>query len=251
MSSTIRPAPAGKLTVVEESTEFKGTLTSSCPVDVRGRVEGEINTPALTVSASGAVHGRAKVGAVRSQGEISGEFEAESIELAGVVKDNTVIRARTLDVKLASSRGKLQIIFGECELAVGDAPTESDHLVEAAALALAAVPAEMVAAAPAEIVAAVPAEIVAAMPAEMAAAVPTEMALAPAPATEAAPEANGIVTAEAPLPALPAAETKAEGEEEELEVDGNGGKRKRKRKNGQEEARTGWSHPPSQPPPAS
>jgi cytoskeletal protein CcmA (bactofilin family) len=243
MSSTIRPAPAGKLTVVEEGTEFKGTLTSSCPVDVRGRVEGEINTPALTVSASGAVHGRAKVGAVRSQGEISGEFEAESIELAGVVKDNTVIRARTLDVKLASSRGKLQIIFGECELAVGDAPTESDHLVEAAALALAAAPAELALAAPAEMAAAAAVEMPVAMPAEMVA--------APAPATEAAPEASGVVTAEAPMPAMPAAEAKAEGEEEELEADGSGGKRKRKRKNGQEEARTGWSHPPSQPPPAS
>ncbi len=237
MSNTIRPAPAGKLTVVEEGTEFKGTLTSSCPVDVRGRVEGEINTPALTVSASGAVHGRAKVGAVRSQGEISGEFEAESIELAGVVKDNTVIRARTLDVKLASSRGKLQIIFGECELAVGDAPTEADHVVE---------PAQV------ELVAAVPAEMVAAAPAEMVAALPVELVAAPPVAPEAAPEASGVVAAEAPVPAPPAAEAKAtEGEEEELEADGNGGKRKRKRKNGQEEARSGWSHPPSQPPPAS
>jgi cytoskeletal protein CcmA (bactofilin family) len=224
MSNSFRPPP-GKLTVVEEGTDFKGTLTSSCPVDVRGRVEGEINTPSLTVSASGAVHGRVKVGAVRSQGEISGEFEADSIELAGVVRDNTVIRARSLDVKLASSRGKLQIIFGECELAVGDEPTEADHVVQPAQAEVVAAPAEMVAAAPV------------------------------APMAEAAPETSGMVAAEAPVPATaeaaapaPAeAEAKAETaeeEQEELEADGSGGKRKRKRKNGQDEPRTGWSQPP-------
>jgi cytoskeletal protein CcmA (bactofilin family) len=223
MSNSFRPPP-GKLTVVEEGTDFKGTLTSSCPVDVRGRVEGEINTPSLTVSASGAVHGRAKVGSVRSQGEISGEFEADSIELAGVVRDNTVIRARSLDVKLATSRGKLQIIFGECELAVGDEPTEADHLVQPAQAEVALAPAEMVAAAP-----------VAALP-------------------EAAPEASDIAAAEAPLaPAEALAPPPAEGEakaetaeeeQEELEADGSGGKRKRKRKNGQDEPRTGWSQPP-------
>jgi cytoskeletal protein CcmA (bactofilin family) len=223
MSNSFRPPP-GKLTVVEEGTDFKGTLTSSCPVDVRGRVEGEINTPSLTVSASGAVHGRAKVGSVRSQGEISGEFEADSIELAGVVRDNTVIRARSLDVKLATSRGKLQIIFGECELAVGDEPTEADHLVQPAQAEVALAPAEMLAAAP-----------VAALP-------------------EAAPEASGIAAAEAPLaPAEALAPPPAEGEakaetaeeeQEELEADGSGGKRKRKRKNGQDEPRTGWSQPP-------
>jgi cytoskeletal protein CcmA (bactofilin family) len=226
MSNSFRPPP-GKLTVVEEGTDFKGTLTSSCPVDVRGRVEGEINTPSLTVSASGAVHGRAKVGSVRSQGEISGEFDADSIELAGVVRDNTVIRARSLDVKLATSRGKLQIIFGECELAVGDEPTEADQVAQPAQAALAAVPAEMVAAAAPE-----------------------------AAALEVASEASGSVVAEAPelAPAeAPVAapvqgEAKAEAteeEQEELEADGSGGKRKRKRKNGQDEPRTGWSQPPS------
>ncbi|HXK18519.1 MAG TPA: polymer-forming cytoskeletal protein, partial [Polyangiaceae bacterium] len=87
MSSTVRPSAAQKHTLVEEGSSFKGTLTSSCPIHVHGRVEGELETPALTVSATGAVHGRAKVGAVRSQGELSGEFEADSVELAGTVKD--------------------------------------------------------------------------------------------------------------------------------------------------------------------
>lgn len=205
-----------KVTVVEEGTEFKGTLSSTCPVDVRGRVEGELSTPALTVSASGAVHGRAKVGAVRSEGEISGEFEADSVELAGRVRDNTVIRARSLEVKLERARG-LQVMFGECELSVGDEPTEHDRAREAEAAKAA-----MSAPAPAMIEMPAPAAV-------------------PAEAMEAAPLPE-------PEPAAPEAEA-----EEEAEASAGEGKRRKKRKNGQEEAVTGWSQPPpapSQPPPA-
>ena len=54
MSNTQRPSAPVRHTVVEEGTEFKGALTSSCPIDVRGRIEGEVSTPALTVSATGA-----------------------------------------------------------------------------------------------------------------------------------------------------------------------------------------------------
>jgi cytoskeletal protein CcmA (bactofilin family) len=118
-----------KRTVVEEGTRFKGDLTSTCPVDVRGRVEGEVEAPSLTVSAAGAVHGRAKVGSVRSEGELSGEFEADTVELSGRVLDKTVIRARSLQVKLSSTRGQ-QVIFGDCELSVGDEPTEHDRVQE-------------------------------------------------------------------------------------------------------------------------
>jgi hypothetical protein len=46
---------------------------------------------------------------------VSGEFDADTVQLSGVVRDNTVIRARSLDVKLSSERGKLQVIFGEAE----------------------------------------------------------------------------------------------------------------------------------------
>ena len=125
--------PNEKRTIVEEGTRFKGTLSSSCPVDVRGRVDGEIETPALTVSASGAVHGQAKVGSVRSDGELSGEFDADTVQLSGVVRDNTVIRARALDVKLSSERGKLQVIFGEAEQpAATEQPSATDALAAAA-----------------------------------------------------------------------------------------------------------------------
>jgi cytoskeletal protein CcmA (bactofilin family) len=232
------------VTVVEEGTEFQGTLTSSCPIDVRGRVEGELKTPALTISASGAVHGHVRVGEVRSQGEISGEFEADRVELAGVVRDKTIIRARSFDVKLAAQRGKLQIVFGECELSVGDEPTENDYALEQAAPP-APVAAEAVM---------LPAPAMPSMLGEV------------MPAPEAAPSPEMAVIPEANLPALQAAEPAvtaeaavAEDDVEDMAEDGAdavaagtpGGKRKRRRKNGHEEpAAAGWSQPPSQPPPA-
>jgi cytoskeletal protein CcmA (bactofilin family) len=111
--------PKNRRTLVEEGTQFKGSLTSDCPIDVRGRIEGDLNAPALAVSPSGAVHGRVKVGEIRSQGELAGEFDADLVQLSGSVRDNTVIRAKSLEVKLAPANGKMQVIFGECQLEVG------------------------------------------------------------------------------------------------------------------------------------
>jgi cytoskeletal protein CcmA (bactofilin family) len=217
MSNTQRPNASVRHTVVEEGTEFKGALTSSCPIDVRGKIEGDVTTPALTVSATGAVHGRAKVGAVRSEGELSGEFDADSVELAGSVRDSTVIRARSLEVKLASAPGKLlQVMFGECELSVGAEPTDADEV------------------APIEAAAANGAE---AMPAEV---VPLEV---PAPTVEAAPT-------DAELPAVKLVdelESKASAEEADAPA---GKKREKKQREVVADLQTGWTNPPSQPPPA-
>ena len=103
-----------KQTIVEEGTEFRGVLISTCAVVVRGRIEGEIETPSLTVSENGSVQGRARVGSIRSLGELAGEFDADTVELAGRVKDNTVIRAKSLEVKLSAEENKMQIMFGDC-----------------------------------------------------------------------------------------------------------------------------------------
>jgi cytoskeletal protein CcmA (bactofilin family) len=119
----------GRKTLVEEGTQFKGSLTSDCPIEVKGRVEGDLTAPALSVSTSGAVHGKVKVGEMKSQGELAGEFDADVVQLSGTVKDNTVIRARSLEVKLAPASGKMQVIFGECELEVGaDQPAKEQVL---------------------------------------------------------------------------------------------------------------------------
>src|SRR5262245_43865125 len=120
-----------KRTLVEDGTQFKGSLTSTCPIVVKGRIDGEVEAPSLVVSGTGAVHGRARVGEVRSQGELSGEFDAETVQLSGSVKDNTVIRAKSIEVKLTPANGKMQVIFGECMLDVGDAPTKADELPRA------------------------------------------------------------------------------------------------------------------------
>jgi cytoskeletal protein CcmA (bactofilin family) len=114
----------GPRTLVEEGTQFKGSLTSKCPIEVKGRVEGDLQAPSLTVSAKGAVHGKVKVEELMSEGEIAGEFDADVVRLSGVVKDNTFVRAKSLEVKLgAGPNGRMQVIFGECALEVGDAPT--------------------------------------------------------------------------------------------------------------------------------
>src|SRR5262249_1033970 len=69
------------------------------------------------------VRGKVKVSQLHSEGEIAGEFDADEVRLSGSVKDNTVIRAKSLEVKLAAEGGKMQVMFGECELEIGDAPT--------------------------------------------------------------------------------------------------------------------------------
>jgi hypothetical protein len=111
-----------KQTLVEEGTHFKGSLSSNCPIVVRGKIEGDVAAPSLVVSVSGAVHGKVKVAELRSQGELSGEFDADMVQLSGTVKDNTVLRAKSLEVKLSSSNGKMQVVFGECMLDVGPMP---------------------------------------------------------------------------------------------------------------------------------
>jgi cytoskeletal protein CcmA (bactofilin family) len=112
-----------KRTLVEEGTTFKGTLTSTCPIFVKGGVEGEIQTPSLTVATSGTVSGKVKAGELKSEGSLAGEFDVEKVQLSGTVKDNTVIRAKSLEVKLTVASAKMQVVFGECDLEIGDPPT--------------------------------------------------------------------------------------------------------------------------------
>lgn len=117
-----------KRTIVEEGSELTGTLKSNCSVMVSGRVNGEIQAPSLTVTEGGAVHGTIKVNQLKSQGEVAGEIDAETIELSGRVNDQTVIRAGTLEVKLTAPESqKLQVVFGNCTIEAGkdqEAPKE-------------------------------------------------------------------------------------------------------------------------------
>jgi cytoskeletal protein CcmA (bactofilin family) len=138
----------GPRTLVEEGTQLKGSMTSKCPIDVKGKVEGDLSAPSLSVSVSGAVQGRVKVDELVSEGEISGEVDADVVRLSGVVKDNTVLRAKSLEVKLGPANGKrMQVVFGECVLEIGEAPTREAEVKKeegkaAAAPANSAAPAE-------------------------------------------------------------------------------------------------------------
>ena len=120
-------APGGatqeKRTLVEDGTTFKGSMTSTCPILVKGSVEGDVQAPAVTVASSGSVSGKVKAGELKSDGSLSGEFDVDRVQLSGSVKDNTVIRAKSLEVKLAVTSSKMQVVFGECELEIGDKPT--------------------------------------------------------------------------------------------------------------------------------
>lgn len=113
-------------TTIEEGTHLKGSVVSKCAIEVRGRIEGDVTAPALVVTASGAVSGRVKVGEIRSQGELAGEVDATVVQLSGVVRDSTVIRAKSLEVKLSPPEGKMQVVFGECTLEVGAEPSQAD-----------------------------------------------------------------------------------------------------------------------------
>ena len=120
---TIGAATTEKRTLVEEGTTFKGSLTSTCPILVKGTINGDLEAPSLTVASSGTVSGKVKAGELKSEGEISGEFDVDKVVLSGAVKDNTVIRAKALEVKLAVTGSKMQVVFGEVQLDIGDAPT--------------------------------------------------------------------------------------------------------------------------------
>ena len=112
-----------KRTLVEEGTNFKGSLTSTVPIFVKGGVEGDIQAPSLTVASSGTVSGKVKAGELKSEGSLAGEFDVDKVQLSGAVKDNTVIRAKSLEVKLSVPNSKMQVVFGDVELEVGDQPT--------------------------------------------------------------------------------------------------------------------------------
>jgi cytoskeletal protein CcmA (bactofilin family) len=130
----------GKRTLIEDGTDFNGTLSSTCPIVVNGRVEGEVSGPSLHVSTTGSVSGKVKVKQIRSEGELSGEFDADEVQLSGRVKDATVIRARSLEAKLQPEKGRMEVVFGECELAVGDEISKDDAVAAAKAEAAAPAP---------------------------------------------------------------------------------------------------------------
>src|SRR3954465_11369016 len=120
-----KQATDGKKTLIEEGTEVKGIVSSSRPIVVMGRVEGELTGPSVEVTESGMLCGKAKVTELRSRGELAGEFDAQVVELSGRGRSKTVIRAQSMEVSLKRDGARIEVTFGDCELAVGDAPDKA------------------------------------------------------------------------------------------------------------------------------
>jgi cytoskeletal protein CcmA (bactofilin family) len=127
MSDVSKNGVAGKRTLVEEGTAVTGSMASSCPIVVMGKIEGEVSGPSMEIAESGVVSGKIKVTAFSSRGEVAGELEADTVELAGKVRDETVIRAKSLEV--ISAPGST-LHFGECELSIGDEPDKRRAIEE-------------------------------------------------------------------------------------------------------------------------
>jgi cytoskeletal protein CcmA (bactofilin family) len=128
-----RPA-SDKKTIIEEGTDFKGTLQASCPILARGRIEGEISGPALEVTDTGVVAGQVRVTELRSRGELAGKFEADEVMLSGRVRDDTVIVAKALEV-LPARAGTVAVALDDCELQIGELPSKEAAIRAAMAAA--------------------------------------------------------------------------------------------------------------------
>lgn len=112
-----------KQTTVEEGTQFKGTLQSNCRVLVRGVIDGELSAPVVVVAETGSVIGSVKAQSLQSSGVLAGRIDVDDVVLSGTVKNDTVIRAKTMEVKLQQGEaGKIEVRFGECLLEVGEDP---------------------------------------------------------------------------------------------------------------------------------
>jgi cytoskeletal protein CcmA (bactofilin family) len=122
-SSSNSSGRADKQTLIEQGTEFKGTMKSTCPVVVNGRVEGELTAPELDVTITGIVRGNIKADRLSSRGSLSGNIDAGDLFLSGSVGSKTVIKAKNLEVKLSPEQGRMELTIGECTLDVGDEPT--------------------------------------------------------------------------------------------------------------------------------
>jgi len=102
---------AEKRTIVEEGTELKGSITSTCPIVVQGSIDGEVSGPSVEVSATGTIAGRIKTGTLTSKGRIAGELDVDVAQLSGTVANKTVVRAGTLDLKITNPNGKVELKF--------------------------------------------------------------------------------------------------------------------------------------------
>lgn len=114
MMDATRPGTGAEpTTVVEEGTSFKGDFTSRCHVIVKGRVEGEMKAPTVTVTASGALQGKVEAKTITCEGSAAGVLEADAIEISGAIARDTILRAQRLNLDVESTSGRIEIAFNQ------------------------------------------------------------------------------------------------------------------------------------------
>jgi len=107
-------ATATPQTLVEDGTKVKGSLSSTVPVLVHGTVEGDVDSPAVTVSGTGSVSGVVMTKTLSSVGKIAGDFDVDKATVAGAVAVKTVIRASEMEFKrdVKEPGKKIELRFG-------------------------------------------------------------------------------------------------------------------------------------------
>jgi cytoskeletal protein CcmA (bactofilin family) len=112
MNNPKNPSPTTeKRTIVEEGTDLKGSISSTCPIVVQGSIDGEVAGPSVEVSATGRIAGKITTGILNSKGRIAGELDVDVAQLSGTVANKTVVRAATLDLKITNPNGKVELKF--------------------------------------------------------------------------------------------------------------------------------------------
>lgn len=121
MSQQSKESAGDRRTVIEEGTEFRGVMVSKRPVLLRGMLDGELQAPNVVVEAGGELRGKARLGELKSEGQVSGDIHADRVKLAGVVGDGTRIVARVLEIDVKSQDQAVAVTFSRATLEIGDA----------------------------------------------------------------------------------------------------------------------------------
>ena len=111
MDATRPGSPAEPSTIVAEGSYFRGDFISACPIVVYGRIEGDMRAPAVTVTNSGALHGKIEAQTISSSGSVAGVLEADAIELSGAIARDTIVRAQRLNLDVESTSGRIELAF--------------------------------------------------------------------------------------------------------------------------------------------
>ncbi|MFT4148602.1 MAG: polymer-forming cytoskeletal protein [Paracoccaceae bacterium] len=96
------PAKAGaRRSILAADLVIEGDVTSTGPVDVQGRVAGQVKAPEVLISPTGTIDGTALAHDLAVQGQISGAVEAHTVSLSA----SAVIQADVTHERIAIESG--------------------------------------------------------------------------------------------------------------------------------------------------